>query len=556
LTPMLGRVLPINVRAAWRELRALPASARLMWLRYAIGRRRRFERSLRRAALLPAEPHILFVCYGNLYRSPMAAVLMEQLARAHGDGGIRVSSAGLDSRDGWPAPGDALAIAREFGVGLDSHRTAILLADRVASADLIVVMDRRDESLVRDRFPGVSSRLLFLGSLDPLPSENGYRIPDPLGGSEHAVRTVYARIVRCVSRLYDVVSHGRKLGPDLNPLKRAVRRAVVVKALAPIWLRFVDEAAAILMLHRFEDRDHGISGHSPDLLAAHLEYLRANDYHLADLEEVVTRLVCGEPPRPRTVVMTVDDGYADFARIGAPVFERYDCPTTVFLTTGFVDGACWMWYDAVRYLLGTETVGEVRFAIDDSEFRLTWNSASDRYRKTWNLMEHLKSLPTHVVERTVQTLATARGISLPSQPPNRFAAMTWADVRRLGGRGIRFGAHTRTHPILSRSDDDRARREIFESWARVRSMTPHTSSVFAYPNGMPSDFGSRERETVLAAGLTAGVASHGGHCTRLNARIDRFALPRLAYYDDLIDVRQALLGIERVKRMLRTRSAA
>lgn len=114
-----------------------------------------------------------------------------------------------------------------------------------------------------------------------------------------------------------------------------------------------------------------------------------------------------------------------------------------------------------------------------------------------------------------------------------------------------FGAHSRTHPILSNATDDQVTREITESWGRVRAMTTATSSVFAYPNGLPIDFGARERAAVLAAGLPAAVASVGGHCTLEHVRRDRFALPRIPYSDDEVDVRQSLAGVDRAKRFVR-----
>ena len=37
--------------------------------------------------------------------------------------------------------------------------------------------------------------------------------------------------------------------------------------------------------------------------------------------------------------------------------------------------------------------------------------------------------------------------------PDRSLPMTWDDARSLAKEGVRFGAHTRSHPILTRLDD-------------------------------------------------------------------------------------------------------
>src|SRR5689334_21224101 len=104
------------------------------------------------------------------------------------------------------------------------------------------------------------------------------------------------------------------------------------------------------MLHRFAMPDLGVSGHEPEVLRGHLEYLRARDYDLLDLGELLERIENNAPFTRRSVVFTVDDGYADFAEVGAPVFAAYDCPVTVFLITDFVSGKLWNWFDRVLWM--------------------------------------------------------------------------------------------------------------------------------------------------------------------------------------------------------------
>ncbi len=547
----LKRVLPVRWLAGIGDLRSLPADARLSWLRSAIGRARRDAAAVARAGSLSPKPRVVMVCHGNIYRSPFAAAVLEALHKRRPDVPMEIASAGLLGGAAREAPADARRLAAELGYSLETHRSSVLTEELAASADLLVVMDRRNEALVRARFSAHAPKILMLGALDPMARPGDVVIPDPYAQGDDVLRAVYTQIVRCVVRLHSLLGQGTDGIARPTAFKKLARKAAMTPALAPLWLRWAAGDAAILMLHRFEDRERGTPGHSPDQLAAHLEYLRAHRYHLTPLQDLMDRLLCGEPPVPRSVAFTVDDGFDDFATIGAPLFAAYDCPATLFLVTGFVDGECWLWYSAVEYLVGDAPVGELRFAVGNREEHLLWRSPTERHRQTWALIERLKRVPDAILRTAVTALAAAQRTTLPRTPPARFAPIDVNAIRSWGRRGMTFGAHSRTHPILSNTTDEQSQREIADSWARVQALSEHTTTVFAYPNGMVEDFGEREQRGVLAAGLTAAVASVGGHCSLAHVRANRFSVPRIPYSDDVGDVRQSLAGIQRVKRRLR-----
>ena len=110
---------------------------------------------------------------------------------------------------------------------------------------------------------------------------------------------------------------------------------------------FARGVATIFMLHRFTATGSG-PGHSVTLLTEQLAHLRRQRYRLIGLPELLAELAEAGRPLPPTVAFTVDDGYADFATLAAPVFAEFDCPVTVFLATGFLDGELWLWWDRVR----------------------------------------------------------------------------------------------------------------------------------------------------------------------------------------------------------------
>jgi protein-tyrosine phosphatase len=92
-------------------------------------------------------PHIdvLFVCTGNICRSPMAEAFLQrrllEVAADAPDGRVRIHSAGTHATLGSPPPA-VLAAAADFGVDLGNHRSRQLDAALLDEADLVIGMAR------------------------------------------------------------------------------------------------------------------------------------------------------------------------------------------------------------------------------------------------------------------------------------------------------------------------------------------------------------------------------------------------------------------------------
>jgi hypothetical protein len=127
---------------------------------------------------------------------------------------------------------------------------------------------------------------------------------------------------------------------------------------------------------------------------------------------------------------------------------------------------------------------------------------------------------------------------MPAQPPPEYRPLSWDAVRSMVAAGVEFGAHTKTHPILSAlTGPEELRDEIAGSKARIESQLDRPVLHFCYPNGLMRDIGAQAAAAVREAGMRTGVTAEPG----VNqVHHDPFLLNRIAAdpsHDELYFVR-------------------
>jgi protein-tyrosine phosphatase len=132
---------------------------------------------------------VLFVCIGNVCRSPMASALVSpRLASYHP--ALHAESAGIEAMVGWPADPLAVSLLRERGVDISGHRARQLDADMATSFDLILVMDDEQQRAVEQICPPARGRVHRLGRF------GGFDVPDPYRKPRAAFESSLALIER------------------------------------------------------------------------------------------------------------------------------------------------------------------------------------------------------------------------------------------------------------------------------------------------------------------------------------------------------------------------
>jgi protein-tyrosine-phosphatase/predicted ATP-grasp superfamily ATP-dependent carboligase len=152
---------------------------------------------------------VLFVCYGNIMRSPMAEAMLKLVLAEQGVNGVGVQSAGLHALTGRKAHPLALKVSREMGIPLDNQRARLLTPEMVASSDLIFAMDFENLAELGAAYPDAKNKIHMLSAFAEGKQRNR-EIADPYYGGEETTRQCYAVLMQCVRNLAQSVFPARE----------------------------------------------------------------------------------------------------------------------------------------------------------------------------------------------------------------------------------------------------------------------------------------------------------------------------------------------------------
>jgi peptidoglycan/xylan/chitin deacetylase (PgdA/CDA1 family) len=278
---------------------------------------------------------------------------------------------------------------------------------------------------------------------------------------------------------------------------------------------------AILIFHRVLPRQDPLLPDEPDArrFAAVLDLLQA-EFRVLPLREAVHHLASSSLPS-RSVSITFDDGYANNCEVALPLLAERQLPATVFVANGFLNGGI-MFNDLVIESVRNAPKELDLGSLGLGQFALTNDQA--RQKAATEIIGALKYLSPKERYTLAEDLARLTGVTPPTD-----LMMTDEQVVRLHAAGIEIGAHTVSHPILSRVDAETARTELLQSKRDLSDLTGRPVTALAYPNGAPErDYGSVHARLARDCGFEMALSTAWGTAT---ASADVYQLPRIAPWD-------------------------
>lgn len=265
----------------------------------------------------------------------------------------------------------------------------------------------------------------------------------------------------------------------------------------------------ILTYHRvakLADTPHlhpGLISATPARFAEQMKFLKEH-YRVIHLEQAVEAVQNNMPLPKRAVLITFDDGYRDFAENAWPILKSLGLPATLFVPTAYPDQPQRrFWWDKLHWVFKENPpVSPLKKGGTNDSFPLKKGGANDSFSPKGGTTVFspldkggLKGGSLKQIQSRVKTLPHEQAMALvdelyesaATKPNGAPTVLGWDELRRLAKEGVTLGAHTQTHPILTRVSLEVARKEIAGSQLDLQREIGSALPVFSYPDGGHND---------------------------------------------------------------------
>src|SRR3954470_12150223 len=161
---------------------------------------------------------ILFVCTGNVCRSPMAEGIFRHIMKGRRD--FQVMSAGIGAMDGQAPSHYAVQAVRELGIDISKQRSRMLTAELVQEADYIFGMTHSHVDTIFLLYPQAAEKTFLLREFDDTLDIFEKDISDPIGGSYDVYVNCRDQIEQGIASLLRFIDRGEVIppaDPDAGP---------------------------------------------------------------------------------------------------------------------------------------------------------------------------------------------------------------------------------------------------------------------------------------------------------------------------------------------------
>ena len=270
-----------------------------------------------------------------------------------------------------------------------------------------------------------------------------------------------------------------------------LKRLVASRFLGSQAIRLTQDLPRVLMYHRFSDdvdSSCGLFGSvSESELRDQLDYITQN-FAVIPLQKLVDEVLAKRVLPPRSLVITVDDGYSDFYDTAFPIFREYNLPVTLFVATDFVEGKKWLWPDIIRYILQRSKKNHVYIDLA-GKLTLIRLGTDKLIASAWDILSNYGiELDDNGLENFLVQLSDICCVEVPAKVDEAYLPLNWSQISQMEAEGLDIGSHSITHRRMSTLSESEQREELLSSRRIIERNIAGRVKHFCYPYGRGLDY--------------------------------------------------------------------
>ena len=232
----------------------------------------------------------------------------------------------------------------------------------------------------------------------------------------------------------------------------------------------------------------------------------------------------------RFVMITFDDGYRDNFEAALPILQSHGVPGVFFLTTGFLDRGGLAWWDEIAWMVRSSRLNGLSIGLPGLDQPLPFDQPN-RQLAIRQLLGLAYRLDGQQRDAFLIQLADVSGSGRAPNEVSQDLWMNWDMARQIRDAGMSLGAHTVSHPVLSRLTADAQNFEVCESRLRLETELRQPVTALSYPVGRRDCFNADTRTALSQNGFDWAFSFYGGYSD--GSKVDRFDIPRVGVERDM-----------------------
>lgn len=214
------------------------------------------------------------------------------------------------------------------------------------------------------------------------------------------------------------------------------------------------------------------------------------------------------------VIITFDDGYKNNYTNLFPILKENNISAMIYLPTQMIGAKGVANYNVIHYCIAKTKKKEI--CIEGTKYSL------ETPKQKMSALHLLKEIANkkNDLRQFLELIKKETNVLCRATDDEDFAFMTWKDCQEMQKQGVEFGAHTHSHPLLTKVTKQECEQELKQSKEIIKKKFLCSCEHFCYPYGV---YDNKVIEIVKKYYKSAVVIKHGYNTQKTNS----YALKRI-----------------------------